>query len=100
MGAAEALGGASQDCFCYSLWVASDIAVPYAKNAPALSLQPFIANAIAVRVSVLASVNFDDQLRLAACEIGNVWADRQLSRELRPVTGQEVPNPPFLAGSI
>lgn len=49
---------------------------------------------------MLAAVDFDHQLGLAAGEVGDVGADRELSRELWAVAGEDVPDFAFFGRRV
>jgi hypothetical protein len=57
---------------------------PEAENRITLDTHEFVAPAVVRTVSVLAAVDFDDELRLATAEIGEVWAYGELPRKFVP----------------
>lgn len=99
VGAAEAFGGACDDRLGGAVWIFSNVAIPHAKYGPTFASKPLVTNQVSLGIRVLATVNLDDEPRLAASEINDVWTDRQLPREFRPETREQAPNRSFLAGS-
>ena len=73
---AEALGGFLEDRLGYALGIDCDVRVPEADDGPAFGLEEARAGLVARRIDVLAAVDLDDQLRLAAGEIGYERTDR------------------------
>jgi hypothetical protein len=65
VGAAEALGGACDDCLSRANGIFTHVAVPHAKHAPPLIFKPFVTDNVVLRFSVLAAVDLDHQLGLA-----------------------------------
>ena len=100
MGAAEELGGALEDGLGYAFRVGVHFAVPEADDGPAFGLEMAGSSFVAGRTDVLAAVDLDDQLRLAAGEIGYVGLDRELAGEFGAVAGEEAPEGAFLPGRV
>ena len=98
MGAVEALGGSLYDGIEHAVGVFVRLVVPDAKDRPALLLQMGVAPGIADRLRVLASVEFDDQLGLAASEVGDVRANGKLTSELGPKARDPLPEFAFVRG--
>jgi hypothetical protein len=61
-------------------------------------LQPLISRSVALAFGVLPAIDFYHQLGSATGEIRDVRTDRQLSRELGPIAGEQFPNLPLFAG--
>jgi hypothetical protein len=95
VGTAEALGGARQDRLHRAFRILTKVAIPNAENGPTLLPKPSIANCIPCRFRVLATVDLDHQLRLAAGQIGDIWSDWKLSRKLGSVARQKCPYLPL-----
>ena len=72
MGAAEALGGFAEDGFGDTVGIFVHFAVPEADHGPALCFEGAGADSIIGRINMLAAIDFDDQPRLPAGEIGGV----------------------------
>jgi hypothetical protein len=81
VGAAEALGGFFKDRFGDTSRILANLAVPNAKNSPALDLQIIVAAPVPARLCMLAAVDLGHQARLSASKVNEIWADRQLPRE-------------------
>ena len=82
MGAAEALGGSVHYRLEHALRILIEIVVPDAQDRPAFLREECVATLVPVGFGMLAAVQLNDELRPAAGEIGEVRADRQLTREL------------------
>jgi hypothetical protein len=54
------------------------------------------AHSIGRVLGMLPTINFDDDTRLVASEIHDVWAKSYLPSEMRPLQGQSVQMPPQL----
>ena len=61
--------------------VLQNIIVPEAKDAPATTLQQFIARMVNISGSVLSAIGFDHKVKLDTCEIDNIGRDRVLPPE-------------------
>jgi len=91
VGAAEALGGLLRDCPEYTLRIFVQLIVPNAQDRPGFLLKKCVPPPVAFRLSVLSSVQLDDQLRLPAREVGEIGSDRELARELWPQPRDHAP---------
>ena len=91
MGPAEALGGPIHDGFEHPLRIVLELVVPDAQHPPAFLLEESVALAVTQGVGMLATIEFDNQPRLPAGEVGEVGADRELTGELRPEAGNDPP---------
>ena len=76
VGAAEALGGFEKDRFGDTGSVAVDVTVPEADDRPALVFMKTRAVRVSLGLCMLAAIQLDDELGLAASEIGIVRFDR------------------------
>lgn len=86
MGTAEALGGFFQYEPRNAFRVGEDVVVPNADDAPAFGFQKCgSAIVISLLFDMLATVEFNSELRFAAREIENVRAHDKLSGETRPM---------------
>jgi hypothetical protein len=79
--------GVCPESFGYDLQHASgvqqNVIVPEAKNAPALSNQISVALCIALRMSVLAAIGFDNEPSFNGSEIDYIGWDRKLPAKTR-----------------
>jgi len=75
-GAAEALGGSIHNRLKYTLGVFVQLVVPDTDDRPTFPAQELVTPPIMIRFGMLAAVELDDQLRLAAREVGEIGADR------------------------
>ena len=85
---AEALGGLREQKFGCALGVGNDLRIPEADDAPAHAFQiggPF--RVIGFLVEMLATVQFDCQLRLAASKIDDIGPNDKLPGERRSIAG-------------
>lgn len=96
MGAAEALGGSGKDRFRRADRIVANVAVPHAQHGPAFTTQEVITSPVAPRPGVLTTVDLDHQPCLPAGEIGDIWSDRELTRELGTKARKQPPHCPFL----
>jgi hypothetical protein len=63
----------------HSLTVGEYFIVPEPKNAPPLPPQLAVAQVIVASARMLAAIGLDDQARLNASKIHNVWRDQELA---------------------
>ena len=86
MGAAEALGGSIHDRLNYARRVFIELVVPNTKNSATLMRQDCVPTAVSFGNRMVTPVEFDDQSRLAACKVDDIWADRKLAGEFGAVS--------------
>lgn len=73
MGTAEALGGGFEDQHGDAIRIGGDIVIPDAQDPPTLRFEKRCAAiVIGQLIKMLAAVEFDRELRLAAREIDNI----------------------------
>jgi hypothetical protein len=68
----------SEDLLQHTLGIRKHVVVPEADHAPALLHQVSVANGIARRLSVLTTIDFDNQLAFDAREVGEIGRYRML----------------------
>jgi hypothetical protein len=73
-----------KDRIHYGFGIRERVVVPKPQYAVSVGLKPRIVPGIAGRNCVLATVDFHDQLRIAAAEVGGVRTDRFLPNEFEP----------------
>jgi len=83
VGAAEALGGSLKDGVEHTLGIGVQLGVPHPQNRPSFACQKSVASNVTRAIRMMATVQLDDEPRLAAGEIGDIGADPQLPGELR-----------------
>jgi hypothetical protein len=76
VGAAEALGGSIRNRLNDTLRILAQFTVPEAQDGPAFLPQEGVAAEVASAVHVLAAVEFDDQPRVTAGEVGPIGSWR------------------------
>ena len=84
MGAAEALGGALHDRVEHAVRVLVQLVVPHPQNRPTLACKESIPPNVPLALGMLTAIQFNNQPRLPAREVGNIRSDWQLTGELRP----------------
>ncbi len=97
MGAAEAVGGSTHDGLKDTLRIGFQLIVPDPDDRPTLRSKKLIAPLIALRLEMLTAVQFNDQLRLPACEVGVVGPHGQLSRKFGTQAREKSPKPSLMA---
>src|SRR5215203_4775744 len=90
-----------EDGIEHRIQILHDVAIPEPEDAVAACYQKGVAHLVVLAFGVLASVELDDQLALAADEVREIWTDRLLAHEL--VSGelaivQAIPEPSFSVG--
>jgi hypothetical protein len=70
-----------EDCFADRGAVIQDVVVPETENGIACRAHEFIATAVVSAIRVLATIDFNDEFRFAAAEVGEVGADGILTGE-------------------
>lgn len=92
-GAVKALSAAVEDKLGGTIRIFLDLVVPQPDDRPAMLLQkcgPIVI--ISGRsFSMLATVQFDGELRISASEIDDVWFDDELAGEARAVPAKPQP---------
>ena len=77
--------------------------VPEAQNAKAADGEVRIAFPVLAALRVLTAIDFDDQARFEAGEIGDVFADRNLAPELQAIeasVAETIPQAAFGVGPV
>jgi hypothetical protein len=87
VGAAEALGGFQQYRLCDAVRIAVHVRVPEANYGPTFCLKIAGPALVTDGADMLAAIQLHHQLGLAAGQVGIERADRQLTGELRAITG-------------
>jgi hypothetical protein len=100
VGAAEALGGALRNRAEDALGILIEFDVPDAQDRPAFLREIRIAALIPLGFGMLAAVQFNHELCLAARKIGKVRTDRQLARELGAKARDHRPQLRLMAGCM
>jgi hypothetical protein len=100
VGAAAALGGSIRDQSEHAVRAPVEFIVPDAQDRPAFAFQVIVSDAVRLRFRMLSAIELNDQLRLAACEIRSVRADRQLAGELGSEPGNQTPEFPLMPGGV
>jgi len=73
VGSAEALGGSLEDQHSDAFWIGGDVIVPDAQDTPPLGFEKCCtAIVVSQLIKMLAAVEFDRQLRLAACQVDDI----------------------------
>jgi hypothetical protein len=84
--------------------VTQHIVVPKSHDAIVVIDKPFVSNRIAPAVRVLATINFNDETKLAANEVDRIGTDRLLPNELEaiePPRAKSIPHRSFsVSGSF
>ena len=75
----------SRNRFQHTFYIADDVIVPKTENRIIPVAQPSIAYPIALAVSMLTAVDFNNQSLLATKKINNVATDRLLTNELMSI---------------
>lgn len=95
--AAKALSAPKQDELDCTIWVLFDLVVPKANHFPSLGLKK--CGSIAVvgsrRLSMLAAIQLDRQLRFPARQVDDEWVNDELAGESRSVMAQSQPQKSF-----
>ena len=96
MGDAEPHPDCGKNQFRDALRIGKNVVVPMADNLPALSLESRGAGSVIRDLgSVLPTIEFDSQPRLAAGEVEDVRSDDELSGPARSCGRKEAPKFPF-----
>ncbi len=74
-----------EDCLEDALDISDNVIIPKTQNAIAMLAKPCVPNDIALAVSVLAAINFNDEPVLATDEVGHITAYRLLANKLESV---------------
>jgi len=97
---AEALGGLQQYRLSDAFGILVHFVVPEADHGPSILREELRALLVIGGVYMLAAIDFDDQLRLTAGEIGGLRIDRELACEFGAIARQQMPNDSFLRRRI
>lgn len=103
MGRTRPLGQLFKNVFGRTVWIFLDLVVPKPHYRPTLVFKESGALGIVTRcrLRMLAAVQLDREHGLSACQIDNIWSNRQLAREPWPIVSQPQPNQAFgLCGII
>jgi hypothetical protein len=93
VGAAEALGGSTQDVLDRTLRIGQHIAIPQSYDRPARFFEiGGTPSVLGHMFGMLAPVELDREFRRTAGKIDDVRPDRQLTREARAVAGDALPD--------
>jgi hypothetical protein len=102
VGATKSLRAPLEDMLGRCVRIAADFVVPQPQDGPALVFEKTrTPGIIGGSVSMLAAVQLNSQLCLAASEVEDIWLNDQLTREARPELGESAPEQAFgLGGSV
>ncbi len=90
--AAKALLALSQNKFRSAVRIILNLIVPKADHQPALAFEKCGTASIVIGCeNMLATIQFDRQLCVPACQVEYVRANDQLSRKSRPILAQAQP---------
>ena len=100
MGGSQQSSSFIDDGFGYTVRVGHDIRIPETDDLPTEALKERGARNVGLIIDVLATVELDEELQLAASQVDDVACDRQLPGESRPKVRHANPDQALGIGRI